>query len=103
VFAARREDFSAERPVTQSWSDLAGLVGTLGRHGNDLTEAAVSLRPVIGEVLAALRTTGEARHVAMSGSGATCFALYATLAEAKDAAVRLPATWWRHAGTFVSG
>jgi 4-diphosphocytidyl-2-C-methyl-D-erythritol kinase len=103
VFAARRGDFSAERAVTQPWSDFAGLVGALGRRGNDLTEAAVSLRPVIGQVLAALRTTDGARHVAMSGSGATCFALYATLAEAKDAAVRLPATWWRHAGTFVSG
>ncbi len=57
---------------------------------------------MIGEVLEALRTTDGARYAAMSGSGATCFALYWTLAEARDAAARLPAGWWRHAGTLVS-
>jgi 4-diphosphocytidyl-2-C-methyl-D-erythritol kinase len=103
VFAARRGDFSPERPVAQPWSDLAGLVEALGQRGNDLAAAAVSLRPVIGDVLAALRVTEGVRYVAMSGSGATCFALYATLAEARRAATHLPATWWRHAGTFVSG
>lgn len=103
VFAARCGDFSPERPVARPWSDLAGLVEALGLRGNDLTKAAVSLRPVIGEVLAALRTTDGTRYVAMSGSGATCFALYATPAEAQSASARLPAAWWRHAGRLVSG
>lgn len=103
VFAARRGTFSSERPLTRPWSDLAGLVEALDERGNDLTAAAVSLRPVIGEVLATLRKSDGARHVAMSGSGATCFALYATLAEARSAAAQLPAGWWRHAGRFVSG
>jgi 4-diphosphocytidyl-2-C-methyl-D-erythritol kinase len=102
VFAARRGDFSPERPVTQPWSDLAGLVEALGQRGNDLTKAAVSLRPVIGEVLAALRMTDDARYVAMSGSGATCFALYGTFTAARNATARLPAAWWRHAGMLVS-
>ena len=102
VFAARQGGFSPAHPVTGSWSDLAALVEALGRRGNDLTAAAVSLQPVIGEVLEVLHTTDGARYAAMSGSGATCFALYATLAEARDAAARLPAGWWRHAGTFVS-
>ena len=103
VFAARLGDFSSERPVVEPWSDLASLVEALGRRGNDLAAAAVSLRPVIGEVLSSLRATDGVRYAAMSGSGATCFALYATLAEAKDAAARLPIAWWRHAGRFVSG
>jgi 4-diphosphocytidyl-2-C-methyl-D-erythritol kinase len=103
VFAARRGDFSPERPVVEPWFDLAGLVEALGQRGNDLAAAAVSLRPAIGDVLATLRSTDGVRYVAMSGSGATCFALYATLAEAKDAAARLPGAWWRHAGMFVSG
>jgi len=102
VFGARRGDFSPARPVTGSWPDLTTLVEVLGRRGNDLTAPAVSLRPVIAEVLEVLRTTDGARYAAMSGSGATCFALYATLAEAYSAAARLPAAWWRHAGTLVS-
>jgi 4-diphosphocytidyl-2-C-methyl-D-erythritol kinase len=102
VFAARRGDFSPVRAVTGTWPDLAALVETLGGRGNDLTAPAVSLQPVIAEVLEALRTTGGARYAAMSGSGATCFALYPTLADARDAAARLPTGWWRHAGTLVS-
>lgn len=102
VFAARRGDFSPVRAVTGTWPDLAALVETLGGRGNDLTAPAVSQQPVIAEVLEALRTTGGARYAAMSGSGATCFALYPTLADARDAAARLPTGWWRHAGTLVS-
>ncbi|NCY24363.1 MAG: 4-(cytidine 5'-diphospho)-2-C-methyl-D-erythritol kinase, partial [Alphaproteobacteria bacterium] len=34
----------------------------------------------------------------MSGSGATCFGLFATTAEAEAAASAMPAHWWSHAG-----
>lgn len=98
VFAARRGNFSPIRPLDRPWSDLAGLAAALSARGNDLTEAAVSSRPVVGEVLAGLRRTAGARYVAMSGSGATCFALYDTVADAEQAAKRLPLPWWRHAG-----
>jgi len=101
VFAARRGNFSSVRPSAPAWSGLAGLVQVLAQHGNDLTPAAVSLRPVIGEVLSFLGATDGARYAAMSGSGATCFALYATVAEARQAAARLPQAWWHHAGTFA--
>ena len=40
---------------------------------NDLEPPAVALRPVIGEVLAALRATPGCLLARMSGSGATCF------------------------------
>jgi 4-diphosphocytidyl-2-C-methyl-D-erythritol kinase len=100
VFAARRGSFSASRTVAPTWSGLADLAEALAERGNDLTAAAVSLRPVIGEVLSFLGATDGARHAAMSGSGATCFALYSTAAEARQAAARLPAAWWRHAGSF---
>jgi len=101
VFAARRGDFSPERPLARPWTDLAGFAAALAERGNDLTDAAVSLRPVVGEVLAFLRRTDRAVHVAMSGSGATCFALYATTDEARRAAARVPAPWWHHAGTLT--
>jgi 4-diphosphocytidyl-2-C-methyl-D-erythritol kinase len=37
----------------------------------------------------------------MSGSGATCFGLFATPAQAQAAANALPADWWRHGGGLV--
>jgi 4-diphosphocytidyl-2-C-methyl-D-erythritol kinase len=101
VFAARRSGFSSVPAQPPMWSDLASFVAVLAERGNDLTEPAVSRRPIVGEVLASLGETTGVRHVAMSGSGATCFALYATLAEARHAAAELPATWWRHAGTLA--
>ena len=101
VFAARRDDFSTSRSLPRPWSGMAEFVEILSERGNDLTPAAVSLRPVIGEVLSFLGATDGARYAAMSGSGATCFALYATVAEARHAAARLPQAWWHHAGTFA--
>ena len=100
VFAARRGAFSPARPAPGSWRDLAALAGILAGRGNDLTPAAVSLAPAVGHVLEALDRTG-ARHAAMSGSGATCFALYDSSDVARRAAASLPAAWWRHVGRFV--
>jgi 4-diphosphocytidyl-2-C-methyl-D-erythritol kinase len=98
VFAARRGSFSPERPLAPPWTDLASFAAALAGRGNDLTDAAMTLRPAVGEVLAFLRKTGDVRHVAMSGSGATCFALYDTIEEAQRAAANVPSAWWRHAG-----
>lgn len=62
---------------------------------NDMTAAAVSLQPVIADVLAALARGGEASLVRMSGSGATCLALYPDVAARDRAAAALAATgWW---------
>jgi 4-diphosphocytidyl-2-C-methyl-D-erythritol kinase len=64
---------------------------------NDLETPAERLVPEIGDVLAALRGTDGARLVRMSGSGATCFALYETEG-ARDAALaqiaRVRPDWW---------
>lgn len=100
VFAARSGAFSSPRPVPAAWRDLADLSQMLVARGNDLTAAAVSLEPAIGQVLQALRGS-DARHVGMSGSGATCFALYDSVEIAQRAAAALPAAWWRHVGRFV--
>ena len=72
--------------------------------GNDLTAAARSLVPAIGAVLAALAETAPLAE-GMSGSGATCFALHATPAEAEAAAAALAARqpgWWVRAAPLLA-
>ena len=102
VFAARRGSFSAPTPVTRPWRDLPEFVAALAERGNDLSQAAISLRPVISEVLGFLRHSDGARYAAMSGSGATCFALYDSPDAAQRAAASTPPAWWRHAGSLMT-
>ena len=101
VFAARRGPYSQARPLAQPWRYLPDLAEALFQRGNDLSEAAMSLCPAISDVLACLRASRSARYAGMSGSGATCLALYDTIDDAREAATSLPPAWWRHAGTFV--
>lgn len=102
VFAARRGAFSPARPLTGRWPDLDEFAAVLAERGNDLTEAAISLEPAVGQLLEALRRSDGVRHAAMSGSGATCFALYDAPEPARQAASSLPSGWWRHVGAFIS-
>ena len=70
---------------------------------NDLESPAVGLAPVIGEVLSALRACDGAQLVRMSGSGATCFAIFDDAAVAQTAAQAVAAShpqWWVHAGAL---
>jgi len=69
---------------------------------NDLEAPAIALCPVIAGVLEALRETSPwlAR---MSGSGATCFALYDSEAARDEAAARISdehPDWWRMSGAL---
>lgn len=76
------------------FADVDACLGWLSRQRNDLEPAARALAPVIGDVLAAIRDTGAA-IARMSGSGATCFGLYPTARDARNAAERLaaPGRW----------
>ncbi len=70
---------------------------------NDLQAPAIAVQPVIAEVLAALTATPGARLARMSGSGATCFALYDDRATAETAAAALRLKhpgWWITAATL---
>jgi 4-diphosphocytidyl-2-C-methyl-D-erythritol kinase len=65
---------------------------------NDLEPVALASAPEIQAVLDALRDTNGAGVVRMSGSGATCFALYADEADRDAAAAVIAARhpgWWR--------
>jgi 4-diphosphocytidyl-2-C-methyl-D-erythritol kinase len=67
---------------------------------NDLEEPAKALVPQIGSVLAWLSAQPGARLVRMSGSGATCFALFANPQERDASAIAVPREWW-HLGSFL--
>jgi 4-diphosphocytidyl-2-C-methyl-D-erythritol kinase len=78
-------------------------VEALSAGTNDLEAPATRLQPVIGEVLSALSATNGAWLVRMSGSGATCFAIFENTAEAQRAAQKIEADhpkWWVYAGTL---
>jgi len=73
------------------------LIEYLKQHDNDLTEPASVCAPAIADVLAALRGLPGVRVVRMSGSGATCFALFGSRDEAAKAAQWLKGerkNWW---------
>ncbi len=101
VFRARIGAFSPEAILPASWPDAESLVGDLARLGNDLQAPAVSLCPEIAQTLAALAALPECQLARMSGSGATCFALFGSAATAIRAAAALPQNhWWRWAGSL---
>jgi 4-diphosphocytidyl-2-C-methyl-D-erythritol kinase len=82
---------------------VADLLKALARGRNDLEAPAIKLQPIVGEVLAALRGTQGVRLARMSGSGATCFAIFDHDDDAREAARQLQLQqplWWVHAGTL---
>jgi len=104
----------ATKPVFAAWTpaaepstpfDLAAAKGggierllyLLAAQANDLETAAIQLAPAIAGVLAGLRALPGCRLARMSGSGATCFGLFSSTAEAIAAAKiaqRRNPDWW---------
>ena len=77
--------------------DAAGMV----RLGNDLTATAVELAPAINSCLDRLARSKGAIATAMSGSGASCFALFDHIDNAEIAAARFEnARYWARASMF---
>jgi len=64
---------------------------------NDLAAPAIAIEPLIADVLAALNGTTELLFARMSGSGATCFGIFASPEAAQEAARRISSAhplWW---------
>jgi 4-diphosphocytidyl-2-C-methyl-D-erythritol kinase len=84
-------------------ASVADWVEALSLVGNDLEAPAMRIQPAISEVLAALHASEGALLARMSGSGATCFAIYPDRGKAQAAADKIrrehPA-WWVHAGVL---
>jgi 4-diphosphocytidyl-2-C-methyl-D-erythritol kinase len=94
----------ATGPVFKAWDGQdrgampAGTAREITKAGrNDLRAPAISICPVIADVIATLEASG-AWKVEMSGSGATCFALYDTVEQRDAAAAAMPREWWTLAG-----
>jgi len=97
VFKARRGVFSAPARFASAPHDVVALAALLAERRNDLTEAAIELVPEIATVLQLLSAADGALLARMSGSGATCFGLFRTSAQAASASARLRAAqprWW---------
>lgn len=91
-------------PVFKAWDGVdrgplpGGSVREIALAGrNDLEMPAITLCPAIDSVLATLRATAPLL-ARMSGSGATCFALYESEAERDAAQSLLLPKWWTLAG-----
>lgn len=96
-------------PVFAGWDGVDrgampdGTVSAIAQQGrNDLEAAAIALCPAVAHVLAALRET-QPWLVRMSGSGATCFALFASVEDRDKAAAVIESAypgWWYLAGNL---
>jgi 4-diphosphocytidyl-2-C-methyl-D-erythritol kinase len=107
VFRVRSGPFSAAARLGEDAkpSDAAAFAGLLSGRHNDLTAPALSLVPEIGDVLEALSGTPGCLLARLSGSGATCFALYADPASAGAAAGKLASAhpgWWIVPGRLLA-
>ena len=97
VFKARRGDFTPAAPLTGPIPDAHALAEALKTRRNDLADPAIALEPVVPAMLDAIAATEGCLLSRMSGSGATCFGLYADEDSADDAADSLREShpnWW---------
>ena len=81
------------------------IVELLRAQANDLEPAAIKLVPAIAEVLGALQALPGCTFTRMSGSGPTCFGLFASAGESGRAADVLQQKfprWWVRACVFGS-
>lgn len=95
VFRARSGAYRPAPVLPQGWPDAASLAAALAACANDLEAPALALCPSINQVLEALRATPGCLLARMSGSGATCFGLFADPQTAHAAAAGLARPgWW---------
>lgn len=97
VYAELRAKDNAPMPDPVGWPDARALGDWLATTRNDLEGPARALEPAVGVTLARIAATEGCLLARMSGSGATCFGLYAAEPEARAAADAIRARhpdWW---------
>jgi 4-diphosphocytidyl-2-C-methyl-D-erythritol kinase len=99
VFRARAGGFSPPPALPPAWPSAEAMAADLAPLDNDLEAAALTLAPEIAHALAWLRARPGCLLARMSGSGATCFAVFTNGAAAEAVARGAPPGWWAHGGT----
>ena len=97
VFSAVTVRTGAFAPALPAKRNIREFAAILDATINDLAAPAKSFAPVIMRVEQALVATGGCLLARMSGSGATCFGLYASYEAASEAAQNITAShpqWW---------
>lgn len=90
-----------------AWPDdgasISQWVDALSIVNNDLEAPAIRVQPAISDVLCALGAADGVLLSRMSGSGATCFAIFADAARAHAASEQIRRdhpSWWVHGGVL---
>jgi 4-diphosphocytidyl-2-C-methyl-D-erythritol kinase len=101
VFSGWKPSANAPRPAERfalpKMQNEEQLLDWLASEANDLEALAIALAPAIAEVLTSLRAAAGCRLARMSGSGATCFALFSSDVESAAAGKKLRTQfpgWW---------
>jgi len=103
-FDAANPSPPAPRFAALDGQNYAVLIRSLNASRNDLEAAARELAPEIGTVIDFLRDCPGALWARMSGSGATCFALFASAVAAKRAAnLARSKGWWAMSSRLCAG
>ena len=95
AFAAREFPFTP--PLFWGGAGLGNIWELMARTKNDLQGSACGILPEVGKVLMALERVPGAKLARMSGSGATCFALFENADGAESAArtiAKAEPGWW---------
>lgn len=104
VFAGLGGRYSSAARFADLPSDGEAFTALLAQRRNDLAVPAVALEPAVGQVLGALGATAGCRLARLSGSGATCFGLFAHRPAAVAAADALRSRhpeWWVASGGLI--
>lgn len=104
VFRAMTKRDNPPMPAPQDLHDAQALAAYLHGCRNDMEPAALGLAPEIGAVIRALGRQPGCLLARMSGSGATCFGLFADSAKAHAAAEAISlsnANYWVQAAALV--
>ena len=106
IFKARKAGFSIANRFDTIPTTLHDLIDLLiENRGNDLTEPAIQIVPIISDILHQIKMTPGCQLARMSGSGATCFGFYHTQYEANEAAELIRNShpeWWVVATRMIS-
>ncbi len=98
VFARLQPPYAEALALPAGFADAAAVADFSRALGNSLAAPAIGVCPTIAALLDDIAALDGCRLAQMSGSGATCFGLFATEAAARDAAARLQA---KRPGWFV--